>query len=717
MSHVGRYEITEQLGQGGMGTVYKAFDPMLARVVAVKVIAAHLDDQPDQRERFFREARAAAQLAHPNIITIHDLGEDNGAPFLAMEYLEGQDLDRRMRGPERPSLSRRLDIALSICAGIAHAHAAGVVHRDLKPANIFLTNDGQVKILDFGLARLVTSELTRSNVMLGTINYMAPEQLRGEKSDHRADIFSLGVLFYEVFGGKKPFQSDSFASTMFKILEETPQPLSELNPDLPIELVAIIERAMSKPRDERYQQTLDMLRDLEAVREISLAGDSRRVALTGDHPTRPPSGSRVSSIRSSMLSAIQTESPTSDVPIAPVPSASVAPPPRAASRTWMYAAGAAGIAVVVVIAWILLRPTARPGRLPEDERFAAAQTPSASVPTPPAIATAPPSAATAPPPVVTPVPAPAPAPVPSDQSAGAGSGSGSGTDALAAQVARATRAARAALAAGRLEDAAQAANQALALDRSNREARDLLTRIKDAQRKHVNEALAALTTARNAATRANAQDLVPQLFAAADREEAAARTSIESGQFVVAAARIDSAAALFRSAEGAARTEADARLARAKAAETHTAPPPVAVSPPPAAVPPPAPPAAPAEVPHQPAENEATAKEAIAATLDRYTAALEHRDMAGLKAVWPGLSGAQQSAIQNEFDSARSINAELAESRIDVAGTTATVSGVRRYTVQTRDGQQLHRDTATTIRLRRAGSAWVIETIRFEQPR
>ena len=195
MSHVGRYEITEQLGQGGMGTVYKAFDPMLARVVAVKVIAAHLDDQPDQRERFFREARAAAQLAHPNIITIHDLGEDNGAPFLAMEYLEGQDLDRRMRGPERPSLSRRLDIALNICAGIAHAHAAGVVHRDLKPANIFLTNDGQVKILDFGLARLVTSELTRSNVMLGTINYMAPEQLRGEKSDHRADIFSLGVLF------------------------------------------------------------------------------------------------------------------------------------------------------------------------------------------------------------------------------------------------------------------------------------------------------------------------------------------------------------------------------------------------------------------------------------------------------------------------------------------------------------------------------------------
>ena len=135
-----------------------------------------------------------------------------------------------MRGPERPSLTRRLDIALHICAGLAHAHSAGVVHRDIKPANIFLTNDGQVKILDFGLARLLTSELTRSNVMLGTINYMAPEQLRGEKSDHRADIFSLGVLFYEIFGGKKPFQSDSFASTMFKILQEAPEPLGSLNP-------------------------------------------------------------------------------------------------------------------------------------------------------------------------------------------------------------------------------------------------------------------------------------------------------------------------------------------------------------------------------------------------------------------------------------------------------------------------------------------------------
>ena len=142
-----------------------------------------------------------------------------------MQFLEGRDLDQRMRAPEGMTLARKLEIALAIAEGLAHAHGAGVIHRDIKPANVFITDDGQVKILDFGLARLVTSELTRSNVMVGTVSYMAPEQLRGEKTDHRSDIFSIGVVLYEMFGGKKPFQADSFASTMFKILQETPEPL------------------------------------------------------------------------------------------------------------------------------------------------------------------------------------------------------------------------------------------------------------------------------------------------------------------------------------------------------------------------------------------------------------------------------------------------------------------------------------------------------------
>jgi len=211
VKRVGRYEITELIGQGGMGVVYKAFDPLLARVVAIKVISGQFHTQPELRDRFFREARAAAQLAHRNIITIYDLGEEEGLPFLAMQFLEGRDLEQRMRAPEGMTLARKLEIALAMAEGLAHAHGAGVIHRDIKPANVFITDDGQVKILDFGLARLVTSELTRSNVMVGTVSYMAPEQLRGEKTDHRSDIFSIGVVLYEMFGGRKPFQADSFA--------------------------------------------------------------------------------------------------------------------------------------------------------------------------------------------------------------------------------------------------------------------------------------------------------------------------------------------------------------------------------------------------------------------------------------------------------------------------------------------------------------------------
>jgi eukaryotic-like serine/threonine-protein kinase len=184
MQTVGRYELVEKLGQGGMGAVYRAHDTLLERTVAVKVISATIDQNDELRERFFREARAAGQLSHKNIITIHDLGEHEGQPYLAMEYLHGQDLLARMASPQRMSLRRRVEIATEVCEGLEYAHNHGIVHRDIKPANIFITDSGAVKILDFGLARLVTSELTRSNMMMGTVNYMAPEQVRGERIDH-----------------------------------------------------------------------------------------------------------------------------------------------------------------------------------------------------------------------------------------------------------------------------------------------------------------------------------------------------------------------------------------------------------------------------------------------------------------------------------------------------------------------------------------------------
>jgi serine/threonine-protein kinase len=160
MDNIGRYQLVEKLGQGGMGIVYRAFDTLLQRVVALKVISGNLETGPEQRERFFREARAAGQLSHRNIITIHDLGEVDGQPYLAMEYLQGEDLQRRLAGPDRMSVARKVDLVIQACEGLEYAHSHGVVHRDVKPANIFLTDNGTVKILDFGLARLVTSERT-----------------------------------------------------------------------------------------------------------------------------------------------------------------------------------------------------------------------------------------------------------------------------------------------------------------------------------------------------------------------------------------------------------------------------------------------------------------------------------------------------------------------------------------------------------------------------
>src|SRR6185295_311749 len=271
MQNIGRYELVEKLGQGGMGAVFRARDTLLERTVAVKVISATIDQNDELRERFFREARAAGQLSHKNIITIHDLGEHEGQPYLAMEYLQGQDLLARMASPQRMSLRRRVEIATEICEGLEYAHSHGVIHRDIKQANVFITDSGQVKILDFGLARLVTSELTRSNMMMGTVNYMAPEQVRGERIDHRADIFSTAVVIYELLSGRRAFDSDSFAATLYKILQEFPEPLQQIDPTIPSELVRIVERALSKPRDERYQHMSEMLLELSLFRQ-QLAG-------------------------------------------------------------------------------------------------------------------------------------------------------------------------------------------------------------------------------------------------------------------------------------------------------------------------------------------------------------------------------------------------------------------------------------------------------------
>ncbi len=248
-----------------MGVVYKARDPLLERIVALKTISTHLDTEPELRARFFREGRSAARLSHPNIITIYDIGEDGGVAYLAMEYLEGADLKATIAKRVHFSLARKLRIVRAICLGLAHAHGRQVIHRDIKPANIFLAKSGEVKILDFGLARMVAGDITRTGAPVGTPNYMSPEQVRGEKADHRADIFSVGALFYELLSGRRPFDENSVPATIMKILQADPEPLEKVDPSIDPPLARIVTRALAKDAADRYQTADELLCDLDGV--------------------------------------------------------------------------------------------------------------------------------------------------------------------------------------------------------------------------------------------------------------------------------------------------------------------------------------------------------------------------------------------------------------------------------------------------------------------
>jgi len=262
---IGKYRIVEAIGRGGMGSVYKAHDPLLDRMVAIKVMAEGTDTGEESRIRFLREAQSAARLNHANIITIYELGEDQGRIFIVMELLAGEPLSRSIgRVPPLP-LRRRLTLMLQMCEGLAFAHQHGVIHRDIKPGNIFLLDTGQVKILDFGIARLASSELTRTGMLMGTPSYMSPEQARGQRSDARSDIFSLGVVFYEFLSGQKPFPGDDYFEILEKLRSLEPKSLRELAPTLPPALVGAVHRMLAKDPEARYQSLEALRADLALV--------------------------------------------------------------------------------------------------------------------------------------------------------------------------------------------------------------------------------------------------------------------------------------------------------------------------------------------------------------------------------------------------------------------------------------------------------------------
>ncbi len=265
LANLGKFELLSELGKGAMGTVYRARDPVLDRLVALKTVAPALLSQVDSRARFHREAQAAARLTHPNIVTIYELGEaDDGTLFIAMELLEGMDLAQLMAGASQLSRDQKVRVVVDICRGLDYAHKQGVVHRDVKPANVRLTTDGTVKVVDFGIARLAdAANMTQTGLVLGTPSYMAPEVFEGKRGDHRADMWAVGVILYELLSGKRPFDSQTTPALIYKIVHESPRPLDAQALGIPNALVDVATKALARQPDDRFLDLQAMAQALE----------------------------------------------------------------------------------------------------------------------------------------------------------------------------------------------------------------------------------------------------------------------------------------------------------------------------------------------------------------------------------------------------------------------------------------------------------------------
>ncbi len=300
---IGNYEIREKIGAGGMGEVYKAHDSRLDREVAIKVLPSELSSDEERLRRFEQEAKATSALNHPNILTVYDIGEHDGSPFIVAELLEGEELRERLDEGSIP-LRKVTEYAQQIVSGLSAAHEKGIVHRDLKPENLFITKDDRVKILDFGLAKLREPDanihgsedatrraLTNPGVVMGTVGYMSPEQVRGQQTDHRSDIFSFGLILYEMITGRRAFQEESLAETMSAIVKEEPAEMTESNPNISPSLERIVRRCLEKKPDRRFQSTADLgfaLESLSAPTSSSGSNLTTAVSAIGPETERSP---------------------------------------------------------------------------------------------------------------------------------------------------------------------------------------------------------------------------------------------------------------------------------------------------------------------------------------------------------------------------------------------------------------------------------------------
>ncbi len=262
LKNLGRYQVLDILGQGAMGTVYKGVDPAINRNVALKTIRLDFVNDPEEqdelRERLFREAQAAGKLSHPNIVTVYDMGTEGTLSYIAMEYLEGQTLEDMIRKKVKFNYKIIAQIITQVCSALEYAHEQGIVHRDIKPANIMVLSDYKVKVMDFGIARIDSSSMTRTGIAMGTPNYISPEQLQGQPVDHRTDIFSLGVMMYEMILHRRPFKGENLTSLIYSIINTEPEPPSTINKSIPNLFDRVIERALCKKPEDRFQKASEV---------------------------------------------------------------------------------------------------------------------------------------------------------------------------------------------------------------------------------------------------------------------------------------------------------------------------------------------------------------------------------------------------------------------------------------------------------------------------
>ena len=379
---IGRYQILERVGRGGMGVLYRGHDPILDREVAIKVMLADFSEDTEQmRPRFYREAKAVAKLQHRNIVTIFEFAEENQQPHIVMEFLRGLPLSVRMEQTPPLTLDDKLDVVAQLCNGLGYAHTQGIVHRDVKPANVFVLEDGTVKLLDFGIAKLATSTLTRQGDVLGSAPYMSPEQVAGTQDlDGRSDVWSTGVLLFELLTGKKPFDGEALTTVIMGIMKTEPPPIDELVPGMPKAVAEVVARALHKDRDRRYQTAEELGRELQLIRKTQQLSN-----LPPMDATRFASTNVLKALHDDRQK--QDHGAAADKTLKPLP-APPAPAPQAGSKMWIGGAAAAVLVVGAIVGYSMMGSEApvAPGPGAERERVATSQPTSA----PPATATVPP---------------------------------------------------------------------------------------------------------------------------------------------------------------------------------------------------------------------------------------------------------------------------------------------------------------------------------------